>query len=131
MADYMVDIFADAVNTIKTNERIGRRECVIPSTKFIRAVMSVMKDSGYITGFEEFADGKFKKLRVSLSNRINRIGVIKPRFAVTNERISIYESRYVPSRDFGIVIMSTPKGLMTSREARERGFGGRMIAYMY
>jgi small subunit ribosomal protein S8 len=127
----MVDMLSDAINVIKTNERIGRRECTVHSTKFIKAVLGVMKDNGYISGYDEVKDGKFLKLKVSLSNRINSIGVIRPRFAVERSRINVYESRYVPSRDFGMIIMSTPKGLMTSKQAKEQGVGGRMIAYMY
>ena len=129
--DWMVDLLSDAINVIKTNERIGRRECIVHSTKFIKSVLEVMKANGYINGFDEFKDGKFPKLRIAHSNRINRIGVIRPRFAVERSKIQVYEGRYVPSRDFGVIIMSTPKGLMTSREAREKGLGGRLIAYMY
>ncbi len=127
----MVDLLSEAINIIKTNERIGRRECVVSSTKFIKSMLNVMKANGYINEFEEFREGKFPKLRVMLSNKINSIGVIRPRFAVERSRIQVYESRYVPSRDFGVIIMSTSKGLMTSKEAKEKGLGGRLIAYMY
>ncbi len=127
----MTDRVADAINKIKTNERIGRVECVLDSTKLIRAVLDVMKRASYIQGYEEFTDGKFKKVRVTLANRINNIGVIKPRFAVTSKEIQAFETRYIPSRDFGILILTTPHGLMTNREAKEKNTGGRLIAYVY
>lgn len=127
----MVDRFADAINTIKTNERIGRAACVLDSTKFIKAILDVMQKESYIRGYEEFTDGKFKKVRVSLANRINNIGVIKPRYAIGSRELQSYETRYIPSRDFGILILSTPQGLMTNREARAKNFGGRLVAYMY
>jgi small subunit ribosomal protein S8 len=126
-----MDRVADAINTIKTNERIGRPECTLSSTKFIRAILDVMKKESYIGNYEEFVDGKIKRVRVKLVNKINNIGVIKPRYAVTSRQIQSYEMRFIPSRDFGILIMSTPQGLMTNREAKEKNVGGRLVAYVY
>ncbi len=127
----MVDRVADAINTIKTHERIGRAQCTLSSTKFIRAILDVMKKESYIGGYDEFAEGRMRKLRVTLTNRINDIGVIKPRYSVTSKQMQGYEMRYIPSRDFGILIVSTSQGLMTNREAREKNIGGRLVAYMY
>lgn len=127
----MVDRFADAINQIKTDERIGRDECVLPSTKLMKAVLDLMKRESYIQDYEEFAEGKFKRLRIKLANRINNIGVVKPRFAVSYRAIQKYETRYIPSRDFGVLIVSTPMGVKTNREVRELHVGGRLIAYVY
>ena len=127
----MADRVADAINKIKTDERIGRAECVLESTKLIRAILDVMKKESYIQDYEEFTEGKFRKLKVRLSNRINNIGVIKPRIAVASREIQGYETRYIPSRDFGILILSTSNGLMTNRQAKEKNVGGRLLAYVY
>ncbi len=127
----MVDRFADAINTIKTYEYVGREECVVYSTKLLKRVLDVMKDYNYIIGYEEFSERYAKKLRVKLSKRINSIGVIKPRHATGHSDITAYEQRYIPSRDFGILIISTPSGVMTNRDARSKGTGGRLIAYVY
>lgn len=126
-----MDNFADAINAIKTNERIGRRECILNSTKLIKAVLDVMKKTSYIKDYEEFKDEQRSMLKVMLSNRINSIGVIKPRYSVGKNDIQKYESRYIPSRDFGILIISTPKGVMTSRDAKASATGGRLLAYVY
>jgi len=66
-----------------------------------------------------------------LSNRINAMGVVKPRYAIQKDTIQKYESRYIPSKDFGILVISTPKGLMTNREARQKMTGGRLMLYVY
>ncbi len=126
-----MDRFADAINTIKTNERIGRRECNLYSTKLIRAVLDVMKKEAYIDGYEEFKERHVSMIRVRLSNKINGIGVIKPRYPITKDDIQRYESRYIPSKDFGILIISTPEGMLTNKEVKERNIGGRLIAYVY
>ncbi|MDE1834932.1 MAG: 30S ribosomal protein S8, partial [Candidatus Micrarchaeota archaeon] len=69
--------------------------------------------------------------KITLSKRINDIGVIKPRYPITLTDIQKFETRYIPSKDFGILIVSTPKGIMTNRQARENHIGGRLIAYVY
>jgi small subunit ribosomal protein S8 len=130
MVDTM-DRFADAINKIKTNERIGRRECVLYSTKLTKAVLEVLKKASYIKDFSEYEDGKFKMLKVELANKVNDIGVIKPRYAVSYEEIQKYEMMFIPSKDFGMLIISTPKGVMTNKEAYEGKMGGRLLAYVY
>jgi len=126
-----MDRFADAINKIKTNERIGRMECTVYSTKLLKTVLDLMKKESYIKDYEEFSDKRIKRLRIVLSNKINSIGVIKPRYAVQREMMQKYESRYIPSKDFGILILTTPYGIMTHREAREKKIGGRLLAYVY
>ncbi len=127
----MVDLLANAINKIKVYESMGINECMIPSTKPIKAVLEVMKKNNYIQELEEVEEGKFKQPKVSLSKKINDVGVIKPRHAVNMEEFQRYEKRYIPSRDFGILIVSTSKGIMTNREARENHVGGRLLAYVY
>ncbi|MGC8669794.1 MAG: 30S ribosomal protein S8 [Candidatus Micrarchaeia archaeon] len=126
-----MDRLADAINKIKTNERIGRRECVLNNTKLVKAVIEVLKSHGYIEDYEEFVDGKFKFLKIKLANKINDIGVIKPRYAVTYELIQKYETMYIPSKDFGALIISTPDGVLTNKEAYSKHIGGRLLAYVY
>lgn len=127
----MVDVFADAINKIKTYEATGMYECVVPSTKLLRTVLATMKENNYVKDFEEFKNGKFNAIKITLSKRINDIGVIKPRYPVTLSGIQKFETRYIPSKDFGILIVSTPKGIMTNKQARQNKVGGRLLAYVY
>lgn len=127
----MVDVFADAINKIKTYEATGMYECIVPSTKLMRTVLATMKENNYVKDFEEVKEGKFNVIKVTLSKKINDIGVIKPRYPVTLSEIQKFETRYIPSKDFGILIVSTPKGIMTNKQARQNKTGGRLIAYVY
>ena len=106
-----MDRLADAINVIKTHEFMGRQQCVVNSTKSLKSVLEVLRRASYIKGYEEFKEGKVMKIRIALSNRINKISVIKPRYAVKKDMIQKYESRYIPSRDFGILVLSTPQGM--------------------
>lgn len=127
----MADTLADALNKIKTMERIGRSECTLQSTKLTRAILSIMQREGYVGSFEEFKDGRIDMLRIQLANKINAIGVVKPRYPVQKGEVLKYEGMYIPSKSFGILIFSTSEGLLTNREIKEKGIGGRLIAYVY
>jgi small subunit ribosomal protein S8 len=126
-----MDRLADAINVIKTHEWMGRRECTVNSTNLLRSILEVMKRESYITNYEEFKEGKVSKIKIALSNKINKIGVVKPRYAVKKDAIQKYEARYIPSRDFGILVLSTPHGVLTNKEAKEKKTGGRLLLYVY
>ncbi len=127
----MADILADSLNKLKIYESIGKDYCELDSTKLVKAVLQTLKENGYIKGFEEFTNGKFKKVRVALAKKINDIGAIKPRHAVSIDEYNKYEARYIPSKNFGILVVSTPKGVMSNKKAKENHLGGRLLAYVY
>ena len=104
---------------------------IYPASKLIANVLRVMQRHGYIGEFEFIDDGRSGKFRVQLLGRINNCGVIKPRFPVKVAELEEWEKKYLPSRDIGILIISTSKGVMTSREAREQRVGGVLLAYVY
>ncbi|HUB92597.1 MAG TPA: 30S ribosomal protein S8 [Candidatus Saccharimonadales bacterium] len=126
-----MDVLADALNKIKLYEGLGKYECTVGSTKLVKSVLEVMKKHKYIENYEEYKEGKFNKIKISMAKRINYLGVIKPRYAVGVNDYQRYEARYIPSKDFGILIVSTPEGIMTNREARAKKIGGRLMAYVY
>ncbi len=128
----MMDTLANALATIMNNEVRGKRECIIyPASKLIAEVLRVMQRAGYIGEIEYIDDGRGGKFRVQLLGRINKCGVIKPRFPVKKKEFEKWEERYLPSRDIGLLIVSTSQGVMSHREAKERGIGGILLAYVY
>jgi small subunit ribosomal protein S8 len=72
-----------------------------------------------------------KKVVVYLDGRINKCRAIKPRFAVKHDDFEKFEKSFLISRDIGILIVSTTDGLMTHKLAKQKGLGGRLIAYVY
>lgn len=126
------DPLSDAMSTLRNAESSGKLECVIkPSSKLIGRVLKVMQDNGYIGRFEFVEDGRAGTYRVELKGSINDCGVIKPRYSVRRTEMERYESRYLPAQDFGVLILSTTKGVVSQREAREVGSGGKLLAYVY
>jgi len=127
-----MDVLAQGLNVIKTHKRIGRRSCVIrPSSKLLLDVLEIFKRSGYIASYELKKDGRGDELVVNGIGPINDCGVIKPRFSVPADDWVKWEERYILSKDFGLLIVSTSQGLMTNMEARSKNLGGRLIAYIY
>jgi small subunit ribosomal protein S8 len=94
-------------------------------------VLRVMQKNGYVGEFEFIDDGRAGKYRIQLLGRVNRCGVIKPRFAMKIQDIENWEERFLPSRDIGVLIVSTPKGVVSHADARTSKTGGRLLAYVY
>ena len=81
--------------------------------------------------FEEIKDSKGDWLKINLLGNINKIGVVKPRFKVKKDEFEKFEKRYLPAKDFGFLIISTPKGIITHVQTKENASGGRLLAYCY
>lgn len=114
------------------HEMLRKSEVLIaPASKKIGAALRIMQRQGYVGEFEFIDDGKAGMLRVELLGRINQCGIISPHHAVKRTEFEDWEKRFLPSRAFGILIVSTPKGFMTHREAIDQGHGGRLIAFVY
>ncbi len=131
----MLDTLANAMAAIVNAEARAKPEVVImPASKLIINVLKVMQREGYIGEFEYIDDGRWGKIRVQLLGRINKAGVIKPRFPVKYKdllRMPDWMRKYLPSRDIGILIISTSQGVMSHREAIEKHIGGVLLAYVY
>ncbi|GAB6147831.1 30S ribosomal protein S8 [Stetteria hydrogenophila] len=131
----MMDTLANALATLQNAEMRGKSEAIImPASKLIAAVLRVLQQEGYIGEFEYIDDGRWGKFRVQLLGRINKVGVIKPRFPVSYRdlaRLPEWMRKYLASRDIGVLILSTNQGVMTHREALKRRIGGVLLAYVY
>lgn len=130
-----MDTLANALTTIKNNEMRGNKEAIImPASKLIANVLRVMQREGYIGEFEYIDDGRWGKIKVQLLGRINNCGVIKPRFSVKwRDLIKMPEwlRKYLPAYNIGIIILSTPYGVMSHKEAIQKHTGGVLLAYVY
>ncbi|MEK6932219.1 MAG: 30S ribosomal protein S8 [Nanoarchaeota archaeon] len=126
------DPLGNVLSHINNCDKIGKPEIVVkPASKLIISVLNLMKENGYLGSFEVIKDGRSNLIKINLLGNINKCGVIKPRFAFKTEDLNKFEKRFLPARDFGFIIVSTSKGLMTHNDARKNKFGGRLIAYVY
>ncbi len=128
----MMDTVANGLTSIMNNEMRNKQECVIsPASKLLGRVLRVMQLSGYIGEFEFIDDGRSGKFKVQLLGRINKCGAIKPRFSVGTTQFETWEKRFLPSRDIGVLVVSTSQGVVSHKKAKKKKIGGRLLAFIY
>ena len=125
------DLLSDSLVTIRNATLSSKAKCVVPASKLIGESLRLMRERGYVSNFELIDDKRGGKFTVDLTGQINSCGAIKPRFSVKMREMEKYEARYLPAKDFGIIIVSTRNGVMTHKQAKEALTGGKLIAYIY
>lgn len=127
-----MDRIEEAMINIKNSEEASKEDCTIqPASNLIGDILKILQKQEYIGDYEYIDDGKAGIYRVELRGRINSCKAIKPRYPVKKNEYTKWKKRYLPAEDFGNLLVTTSKGLMTAKEAEERGVGGRTIAYVY
>ncbi|MDI6708052.1 MAG: 30S ribosomal protein S8 [Candidatus Thermoplasmatota archaeon] len=125
------DLLNDALTSMRNAIYASKRSCELKASKLIGNVLKVMQENNYIEHFEYIDDRKGGKFKVTLSTSMNTCGIIKPRFAVKKTELEKFEARYLPGQDFGIIIVTTPQGVMDHSKAKKLGIGGKLLAYVY
>jgi small subunit ribosomal protein S8 len=125
------DLLSDVLYVINNAEKIGKETCTVPASELVKSVLKIMQKSGFIGSFEFIDDGKSGKMQIDLVGRINTSRSIKPRFSVKKNEFEKWESRFLPAKGFGILIVSTPKGVVDQKEAEKLGVGGKLLCYVY
>ena len=87
--------------------------------------------TGYIGEFEIIDDHRAGKIVIELTGRLNKCGVISPRFDVTQDEIEKWIVNLLPSRQFGHIVLTTSMGIMTHEEARRKKTGGKILGFFY
>jgi small subunit ribosomal protein S8 len=126
------DLLNDALVTLRHADRDGKPSVELaPTSKLIAEVLRIFREHRYIEEFTYVPTGRGGKYEVRLSRRINSCGVIKPRLAVPHDGLERYEARFLPAQDFGLLVLSTNRGVLSHTQARELKIGGRLLAYVY
>ena len=93
--------------------------------------LKVMQKNGYISDFTIIDDARAGKIVVDLNGRLNKCGVISPRFDLKIKNFEFFCSAILPSRQFGHVVISTNEGIMDHNEALKKKIGGKVLGYFY
>ena len=126
------DTLSNGLTTLMNNEFRNKSSCVInPASKLLGHVLRVLQLSGYVGEFEFIEDGRSGKFRVQLLGRINKCGAIKPRYSVKTDAFENWEKTYLPAREMGILVVSTPSGVISHKEAKQKSVGGKLLAFVY
>mmetsp|Transcript_27765 Transcript_27765/g.20145 ORF Transcript_27765/g.20145 Transcript_27765/m.20145 type:complete len:131 (-) Transcript_27765:41-433(-) len=127
-----MSVLADCLKTMSNAEKRGKRQVIIrPSSKVVVKFLQCMQKNGYIGEFEVVDDHRSGKIVVNLVGRINKCGVISPRFDVNVRGVEQWVQNVLPSRGFGHLVLTTTFGIMTHEEARMKKTGGKILGFFY
>jgi len=128
----MSDPIADMLTRIRNAQSVEKPVVSMPSSKLKVAIAQVLKDECYIDGFAVKAEGVKSELEISLKYYAGR-PVIERIERVSRPGLRIYRGRdAIPQvmNGLGVAIVTTPKGVMTDRKARQAGVGGEVLCYV-
>lgn len=151
-----ISVLNDTLKSIYNAEKSGKRQVLVrPVSKVVIKFLSVMQKHGktiishylfgfvanllyflllfigYIDEFEIIDDHRSGKIVVQLNGRLNKCGVISPRFDVKLPELENWINNLLPSRQFGFVVLTTSAGIMDHEEARRKHTGGKILGYFY
>ncbi len=126
------DPIADMLTRIRNAQAVQKPMVIMPSSKIKVAIAKVLKDEGYIDGFEIKGEEAKPVLNIELKYYAGR-PVIERIQRVSTPSLRVYKGRHdIPEvmNGLGVAIISTPQGVMTDRKARAIGVGGEVICYV-
>jgi len=128
MADIINNFFAHATNCVNS----GKFEVYFgPINKLLLNSLEKLKEKGYVEYYEVLTWERGGKVKVKFTEYFNKGNAIKPRFPVSYRELEKWEKRYLPARGFGVLLISTDKGIKTNDECKKEKLGGVLIAYVY
>jgi len=86
---------------------------------------------GYIGEFEEIDDHRSGKIVIQLNGRLNKCGVISPRFNIRLPDLEKWVNQLLPARSIGYVVLTTSAGIMDHEEARRKHVAGKILGFFY
>ena len=127
-----ISVLSDVLKTILNAERAGKRQVLVrPSSKVVLKFLKLMQKRNYIGDFEVVDDRRSGKIVIELLGRLNKCGVISPRFDVAVHDYEQIVSNILPSRQFGFVVLTTNEGIKDHEKARRRHVGGKLLGFFY
>lgn len=130
----MTDVIADMLTRIRNANDAEHPTVEIPCSNMKKAIAQTLLDEGYIANFEIIEDGKQGIIKIYLKYGPNKKKVITGLKRISKPGLRIYANKDEVPRvmgGLGTVILSTSKGIMTDKQARQEGIGGEVVCYVW
>ena len=130
----ITDTIADMLTRIRNANSAKHDTVDVPASNMKKSIAQILLDEGYIKSFQVIEDGKQGVIRITLKYNAGKSQVITGLRRVSKPGLRIYTScEDMPRvmKGLGIAIMSTPKGVMTDRQARKENVGGEVLAFVW
>jgi len=130
----LTDPVADFLTRIRNAMRARHQKLDVPASKLKAEIARILKEEGYIANYKPTEEAGMKVLRVYLKYNTNNESVIRDLKRVSRPGCRVYQGKSEIRRvqgGFGISIMTTPKGVMTGRQARCEGVGGELLCEVW
>ncbi|KAE7998600.1 hypothetical protein FH972_003131 [Carpinus fangiana] len=125
-------ILNEALRAIVNAERRGKATVELkPISTVMSSFLKIMKDRGYIKGFQVYDPHRVGRITVELQGRINDCRALTYRQDITAREIERYRLRMLPTHQWGYVVITTPDGVLDHEEAIKRSVGGQVLGYFH
>ena len=130
----MTDPIADMLTRIRNGLHAGMKSVDVPASKVKVEIAKILKSEGYIDNYKVEGEGKDKTITIEFKYAPDGSKVITGLKRISKPGLRVYAKRDELPRvlnGLGIAIISTSKGIMTDKKARENGLGGEVLAYIW
>ena len=128
------DPIADMLTRIRNASGARHPEVRVPASRLKLEIARVLKDEGYVAGYEVEADGATQTMRIIFKTRPDRTRVIAGIKRISRPGLRVYARKTEIPRvlgGLGIAILSTAEGVMSGRQANRQGLGGEVLAFVW
>ncbi len=128
------DPIADMLTRVRNSNSARQAEVKVPASRLKLEIARVLKEEGYIAGYDVEADGTTQTLRIIFKSRPDRTRVISGVKRISRPGLRVYARKTEIPRvlgGLGIAILSTAEGVMSGRQATRQGLGGEVLAYVW
>ena len=128
------DVIADMLTRIRNANNAKHETVDVPASNLKKAIADILKEEGYIAGYQIVEDGKQGVIRITLKYGRGKQRVIQGLRRISKPGLRIYsncEDMPKVMNGLGIAIVSTSKGIMTDKKARELNVGGEVLAFVW
>ena len=130
----MTDPVADMLTRVRNALQAGHTSVVMPASRLKQEIARVLREEGYIRGFDVQEDSGKRVLRVQLRYSDRKQPIMMGLKRVSRPGLRVYSKRDEIPRVFGgvgVAILSTPRGVMTGDQARRLGVGGEVLCHIW